>query len=157
MKDLQGEIRKILKKNNWLVISTISKNNLPQSSVVMYKSDGKEIYFVTGKNTLKTKNIQFNDNVSITIPLYRNLFYKLIPAPPAEIHFKAKAQIVSKKDEKAREVLKEIIKFEEKTGTTEESIWIKVTPGRKIATYGLGVKLLDMRKTEKARNIIEIK
>lgn len=122
----------------------------------MYNSDGKEIYFVTGKNTLKTKNIQFNDNVSITIPFYRNLFHKLIPAPPAEIHFKAKAQIVSKQDEKAREVLKEIIEFEEKTGTTEESIWIKVTTGRKIATYGVGVKLLDMRKPEKARNIVEI-
>ncbi|UJG45019.1 MAG: pyridoxamine 5'-phosphate oxidase family protein [Candidatus Heimdallarchaeum endolithica] len=145
-----------MEKNNWLVISTISKNNLPQSSVVMYNSDGKEIYFVTGKNTLKTKNIQFNDNVSITIPFYRNLFHKLIPAPPAEIHFKAKAQIVSKQDEKAREVLKEIIEFEEKTGTTEESIWIKVTTGRKIATYGVGVKLLDMRKPEKARNIVEI-
>ncbi|MHA1116193.1 MAG: pyridoxamine 5'-phosphate oxidase family protein [Candidatus Heimdallarchaeaceae archaeon] len=156
MKDLQNEIRKVMKKNDWLVISTVGKNNLPQSSVVMYKSDGKEIYFVAGKNALKTRNIRHNENVSITIPFYKSLFHKLIPAPPAEIHFKAKAQIISKQDKKAREVLWDIIKFEDKSETTEETVWIKVTPKSKIATYGVGIKLLEMRKPEKARNIVEL-
>lgn len=38
---------------------------------------------------------------------------------------------------------------------TLESIYLKVTPGKKIATFGVGIKLLQMRKPEKARNIVE--
>lgn len=48
-----------------------------------------------------------------------------------------------------------MIQKKEKMIDTSESIYLKVTPEKKIATFGVGIKLLQIRKPEKARNIIE--
>ncbi|MFW9825341.1 MAG: pyridoxamine 5'-phosphate oxidase family protein [Candidatus Thorarchaeota archaeon] len=156
MKDLVKDVRKIIKKNMWLVIGTVGKEQQPHSSVVMYQSDGYDIYFETGENTLKARDIRDNNKISVTIPFRKNFFHKIIPAPPAELHFKAIAEFVSKDDEKARKVMEKVIKFEEKAGVSEESVWIKIAPSNIISTYGVGIKLLDMRKPEKARNLVKL-
>ncbi|MFW9973560.1 MAG: pyridoxamine 5'-phosphate oxidase family protein, partial [Candidatus Odinarchaeota archaeon] len=89
MKDLVKEVRKIIKKNMWLVISTADKEEQPHSSVVMYQSDGYDLYFETGENSLKARNIRVNNKISVALPFRKNFFHKIIPAPPAELHFKA--------------------------------------------------------------------
>ena len=83
--------------------------------------------------------------------------HKLLPAPPAEIHFHAKAEILPYEDEGARKVYKKFFKIEQEAEKKQSSIWIKITPSLKIATCGVGVKLLDMRKPEKACKVIKIK
>ena len=45
----------------------------------------------------------------------------------------------------------------QEAGKKQDPIWIKITPSSKIAAYGIGVKLLDMRKPEKAHKIIKMK
>ena len=62
MDDLKEEVKKILKKNIWLVLSTVSEKNQPYSCVVVYQSDGNIIIVLTGKDTLKIKNIQKNQS-----------------------------------------------------------------------------------------------
>ncbi|MFW9897397.1 MAG: pyridoxamine 5'-phosphate oxidase family protein [Candidatus Thorarchaeota archaeon] len=156
MKDLVKEVRKIIKKSMWLVLSTADKETQPHSSVVMYQSDGYDIYFETGENSLKVRNIRENNKVSVAIPFRKNFFHKIIPAPPAELHFKAEAEFVSKEDEKARKIMEKVLKFDEKAGVSEESVWIKIVPSNIISTYGVGIKLLDMRKPEKARNLVKL-
>ncbi len=156
MKDIVEEVRNIIKKNMWLVLSTIDEQSQPHSSVVVYMTDGYDIYFVTGIDTLKARNIRNNDKVAITIPFRKNFFHKLIPAPPAELHFKGIAEFISKDDEKARKIMQKIIKYEQKAGIQQESIWIKITPSNLIATFGVGIKLRDLRKPEKARNLINM-
>ncbi|MCG3216621.1 MAG: pyridoxamine 5'-phosphate oxidase family protein [Candidatus Heimdallarchaeota archaeon] len=154
MKDLVKEVRKIMKNNNWLVLSTANEKGHPQSSVIMYESDGNNIYFTTGKNTLKSRNIRKNPNVSITIPFFKNLLHKFVPAPPAELHFKAKAEFLERESEEVQTMLARIIEYEEKVRVSSDSVYIKITPGKKVATYGVGIKLLEMRFPEKARNLI---
>ncbi len=154
MKDLVKEARKIMKKNMWLVLSTSNENGNPQSSVIVYESDGHNIYFTTGKNTLKARNMRKNNNVSITIPFRMNLLHKLIPAPPAELHFKAKAQFLERDSEEVQTMLARILKYEEKSGVKSETVYLKITPEKKIATYGVGIKLLHLRFPEKARNVV---
>ncbi|MHA1398056.1 MAG: pyridoxamine 5'-phosphate oxidase family protein [Candidatus Heimdallarchaeaceae archaeon] len=156
MKDLVNEIRSIMKKNTWLVLSTADQKGNPQSSVIMYQSDGKAIYFMTGKNTLKAKNMQQNKNVSITIPFWKSTFHKLIPAPPAELHFKATVEFLERDNEEIQRVMKKVLKFEEKAGISKDTLYVKATPKKKIATFGVGIKLLEMRKLEKARNIVTL-
>lgn len=155
MKNLVEEVRKIIKKNMWLVLSTVDKEEQPHSSVVMYQSDGYDIYFETGENTLKARNLRFNNKISVTIPFRKNFFHKIIPAPPAELHFKAIAEFTSKNDEKTRKIMKKVLKYEEKAGIEHETIWIKIIPSNIISTFGVGIKLLDMRKPEKARNLVK--
>ncbi len=154
MKDLVREVRKIMKNNMWLVLSTANEKGNPQSSVIVYESDGNSFYFVTGKNTLKAKNMRKNNNVSVTIPFRINLLHKLIPAPPAELHFKAKAQFLERESEEVQTMLARILKYEEKSGVKTETVYVKLTPGKKIATHGVGIKLWQLRFPEKARNVV---
>ncbi len=156
MKDLRQEIRKILKKQMWLVLSTVDDTNQPHSSVVVYQSDGNKIYIQTGETTIKARNIKNNTKVSITIPFRKNFLHKIIPAPPAELHFTAKAEIISKEDKEAREVLKKFIKQAESVGGSDETIWIRITPSGIISTYGVGIPLLTMMNPLKARNIVHL-
>jgi len=156
MKDLVSIVRKNFKRNMWLVLSTVNDRQQPQSSLVIYQSDGQDLYVQTGMITLKAKNILKNNKVSVTIPIYKNLLHKLIPAPPAEIHFKATAEILPFGDEYAREVWKKYLKHELPEELKEESIWIKITPTNKVNTYGLGVKLLDMRDPTKAKKVVKL-
>ena len=157
MKDLEQEVRKIFKKNMWLVLSTVDDNNQPHSSVVVYQSDGNVMYITTGIKTLKVKDIQRNNKVSITIPFRKNFLHKIIPAPPAELHFIGNAELLPKDDENARKTFKKFLKHELEDEINEGSIWIKITPSNIISTYGVGVGLLTMKKPEKARNIVRFK
>lgn len=156
MKDLEEEVRKILRKNMWMVLATADENNQPHCSVVVYQSDGNVIYFQTGPTALKTKHIQQNNKISITIPFRKNFGHKLIPAPPAELHFKATAEIVPKDNEEAKSILARFIRIAEKAELKQETIWVKITPISPIATFGVGIKLRHMRKPEKARNIVHL-
>jgi nitroimidazol reductase NimA-like FMN-containing flavoprotein (pyridoxamine 5'-phosphate oxidase superfamily) len=157
MKDLEKEVRSIFRKKNWLVLSTIDDKNIPHSSVVVYQSDGYMIYCMTGKNTLKTRNIRANNKVSITIPFRKNFFHKILPAPPAELHFTAEAEIKPFNDEEARKIFSKYLKYQENIENQEENIWIKITPSSRIITYGVGIPLFKMRNPEKARNFVELK
>ena len=157
MKDLVKEVRKIMKKNMWLVLSTANEKGNPQSSVIVYSSDGNALYFTTGINTLKARNMQKNPNVSVTIPFRMNLLHKLIPAPPGELHFKAKAEFLEREDEEVQTMLARIIKYEEKVEIPQETVYVKLVPTSKIATYSVGIKLINLRFPEKARNIVELK
>ncbi len=156
MNNLEKEYIKELKKNIWLVLATVNEKQQPQSSVMMYQSDGKDIYLQTGKITVKAKNIVKNNKVSVTIPIRKNFIHKLVPAPPAEIHFKATAEILPFEDEYARNVWKKYQKHELPEELQKESIWIKVTPGKRINLYGIGVKLWDMQNPIKARKVLEL-
>ena len=65
---LEKEVREVIRKNRWLILSTSSLQGTPQSSLVVYASDGYIIYILTGNNTQKIKNILNNPETSITIP-----------------------------------------------------------------------------------------
>ena len=73
-----------------------------------------------------------------------------------KLHFKAIAEFISKDYEKARDIMAKVLKYEEKAEIEQESILIKMTPSNIISTFGVGIKLLDMRKPEKARNLIKL-
>jgi nitroimidazol reductase NimA-like FMN-containing flavoprotein (pyridoxamine 5'-phosphate oxidase superfamily) len=157
MKDLEQEVRKILRKNMWCVLSTVGDKDQPHSSVIAYQSDGYALYFMTGPDALKTRDINKNEKVAITIPFRKGFFHKLIPAPPAELHFQARAVSVSKDDETARQILARFIKISEKADVEEDSVWYKLIPSNIISTFGVGIRLLSMRNPEKARNMVHLK
>lgn len=155
--ELEQEVRQIIRKNNWLVLSTVDGNNNPHSAIVIYQSDGYVIYCQTGLETLKAKNIKYSDHVSVTIPFRKNFLHKIIPAPPAELHFTATAKFKPKDDEEARQIFSKYLKHSEKADVLKDYIWIKIIPSERISTYGVGVKLLKMRKPQEARNLVYLR
>jgi uncharacterized protein YhbP (UPF0306 family) len=156
VKELEKAVRKAIKKNNWLILSTVDSKSRPHSCVLVYQSNGNVIYCQTGNKTFKARNIRNNENVSVTIPIRKNFFHKLIPAPPAEIHFTTKAELREKDDEEARKIYAKYLKYDDATPQEVEKIWIRIPLPEVIATYGVGVKLLKMRKPEEARNILRL-
>jgi hypothetical protein len=154
MKDLKQKVRKLIKANMWLVLATVDESNIPYSAVLVYQSDGDSIICQTGENTLKSKNIRKNDNVAITIPIRKNFLHKLVPAPPAELHFTTTAEIKPFDDEEARIIFAKYLKHSEKAELPQDSIWIKIKVPDKITTYGVAVPLFKMRKPLEARKII---
>jgi hypothetical protein len=135
MIDLEKGVRKIFKKNNWLVLGTVDDKNIPHSSVVVYQSYGNLIYCMTGKNTLKARNIRTNSKVSVTLPFRKNFLHRIVPAPPAELHFTAEAEIKPFEDGEARTIFSKYLKYQENIENEEDNIWIKIIPSKKISTY----------------------
>ena len=154
MKDLKQEVRKLIKSNMWLVLATVGENNIPNSSVMVYQSDGNLIICQTGESTLKANNIRKNNHVAVTIAIRKNFFHKLIPAPPAELYFTTTAEIRTKDNEQARKIYSKYMKHSEKRDLPQDYIWICINIPNKISTYGIAVPLLKMRDPMKARKIV---
>ena len=154
MKDLKQKVRKLIAANMWLVLATVDENRIPYSSVMVYQSNGDFIICQTGENTLKANNIRKNKHIAATIPIRKNLFHKLIPAPPAELHFTTTAEIRPKDDDEARRIFSKYIKHWDKAELPQDYIWISIKVPNKITTYGVAVPLLKMRKPLEARKII---
>ena len=154
---LELEVRDTIKKNRWFTLSTATTRGVPQSSVLVYASDGHIIYLITGKNTQKIRNISKNNKVGITIPFYKNYLHRMISmAPPAAISFRATAEILDINDVEAETMYRRVLNFDLPEGYENDSVWIKVIPGRVATCYGVGVNLLDLRNTTKALKIIKL-
>jgi nitroimidazol reductase NimA-like FMN-containing flavoprotein (pyridoxamine 5'-phosphate oxidase superfamily) len=122
---LEREVRDIIRKNRWLTLSTVSPKGMPQSSVVVYASDGYTIYILTGKTTVKIRNILRNPRVSVTIPFYKSLIHRLITiAPPAAITFMARAETQEFDDSEATEFYEKKLNFKVPDNVGEEGMWI---------------------------------
>lgn len=110
MKDLSQEVRDVMRNNHWLALSTVSKEGVPQNSLVVYVSDGSIIYVHTSGDALKVRNIKENSRVGVVIPFYKNFLHRMVKkAPPAEIHFKGDVEILPHDAEEPREWFKKII------------------------------------------------
>ena len=154
---IESEVRDIIRKNRWLTLSTSSTKGAPQSSVVVYASDGYIIYILTGKKAAKIRNIAENNNVSVTIPFYKNLLHRMIGvAPPASISFKAKAETLEYGDGKAATLYRKVLGFDLPENLIEDSVWIKLIPGGYATCHGVGVNMLELRDPLKAHKVIKL-
>jgi len=154
MRNYKQKIRKLIVANMSLVLATFKKKIIFFSCVMVYQSNGDFIICQTGENTLKANNIRKNNHIAVTIPIRKNFFHKLIPAPPAELHFTTTAEIRPKDDEEAREIYSNYLKHSDKAELPQDYIWISIKVPDKITTYGIAVPLLKMRKPLEARKII---
>jgi general stress protein 26 len=154
---LEREVRDIIKRNRWLTLSTSSPKGTPQSSLVMYASDGYKIIILTGKNTQKIKNLARNPIASITIPFYKNLLHRMITiAPPASISIKANVEIVDFSDDTASSFYQNVLNFKLPDVVKDNSVWVKLTLERIATCHGVGVRLFELRDPEKAHKIIHL-
>jgi hypothetical protein len=156
LKDLKEKVRKVIKESMWLVLTTLDKNNIPYSSVLVYQSDGNTIICQTGEDTLKANNVRGNKHVAVTIPIRKNLLHKIIPAPPAEIHFTTTAEIIQRDDKEAKVIFSKYLTHTEKSNLPQDYIWLKILIPSKVTTYGVGVPLLKMRNPLIARKHVQL-
>ena len=157
MNDSEREVRDIMRRNRWLVLSTAGKKGAPHSSVVMYVSDGKMVCILTSKETLKARNIKENNRVAVAIPFWKGFFHRMMKrVPPAEIHFSGEAEVLPYDDERAKTMYRKVLNYELSKDAEQDAVWIQIKPSSRIACYGVDVSLLTMRKPEKARRTVQL-
>ena len=157
MGKLADEVRNLFKRNNSLVLSTVSSKGNPQSSLVVYVSDGETLYVMTGEMTQKIKNIRKNPLVSVTIPFYKNLLHRLITmAPPASLTFKADADILPFNEEEPRRLFKKRMRMEPPDMPNENPVWVRLKPRRRVTCLGVGVPLWELRNLDKAFKVVRL-
>jgi len=69
MASLKDNIARIIARGADMTIATIRPDGWPQATTVSYASDGLTIYFGTGANAQKARNLAKNNKVSLTINL----------------------------------------------------------------------------------------
>ncbi len=84
------------------------------------------------------------------------IWLKILGETNLTLRLKAKAEFVLRDSNEVQEMPARVLNFEEKAGVSRDSVCIKITPGKKVATYGVGIKLLEMRFPEKARNLVDL-
>jgi len=69
MASLKDQIARIIATGADMTIATIRPDGWPQATTVSYASDGLTVYFGTGANAQKARNLAKNNKVSLTINL----------------------------------------------------------------------------------------
>ncbi len=141
-----------LSKEMFGVLGMVTAKGESRTTGVVYVVANRKLYIGSRTDAWKVRHVQQNPHVSMTVTIHKQIpFMPWIKIPPATITFAGDAAVY-----KPAEVDAQIVKAlfrglaEEKDALAHTSI-IEVTPKGDFLTYGVGVSLLTMRDTKKAR------
>ena len=141
-----------LKKELFAVLGLVTAKGKARTVGIVYAVHDKKLYIATGKETWKTRHAQGNPNVSITVPIAKRIpLLPWIRIPAATITFSGKAKVLEPAlvgEGVLYSLLRGLEKDEEMLATM---CVIEIEPVGEFITYGVGVSLMEMRDTQKAR------
>ena len=142
----------VLKKELFAVLGMVTAKGEARTVGIVYTAHDKKIYIATGKDTWKACHTRSNPNVSITVPIAKRIpFLPWIKIPAATITFSGKATVLEP-EKVGKDVLFALLR-----GLAEDQEWlatmcmIEIEPVGHFITYGVGVRMMEMRDTTKAR------
>jgi nitroimidazol reductase NimA-like FMN-containing flavoprotein (pyridoxamine 5'-phosphate oxidase superfamily) len=132
-------VRRAVARRSYCTLATSSLATRPHVVGVLYAVVDGAFFVATLETSTKVRNIRENPNVAVCIPVRR---YPV--GPPFSVQFQGKAEILPTGDPEIAELmaggrLKRITSHGELDHP--HACFLKVTPGRRFATYGLGVPL----------------
>jgi hypothetical protein len=140
----EHDILKLLARRSFCTLASTSPDGRAHVAGVLYALDGTTLYVSTLRSSKKARNIAANPEVSICVPIRR-----LPVGPPSSLQFAARGELLATDDPEidrlaAEGHLKAI------TGHGEldlpDGCIIRITPARRITTYGLGMPLRRLLK-----------
>lgn len=146
-----------IEKNLFATLGFVNSKNEARTAGVVYTVQNYKLYVSTKKDAWKTKHIEKNPNVSITIPIAKRIpFLPWIKIPAATITFSGKAVVISpaNADPVVRKALYRGMENEDEIMQT--TAIIQIVPEKDFITYGIGVPLMEMREPEKARGRVAV-
>jgi hypothetical protein len=132
-------VRAALAKRSYAVLATVSPAGRPHAAGVLYTMVGDDLWLSTETTSRKGRNLQANPHVGVTVPVRR-----LPVGPPSTIHYQGRATVFGVDDpEVHRLVDRGDLKAITSHGELElpDGCFVRVTPGRTIHTYALGMSL----------------
>jgi hypothetical protein len=133
------------------VLGVVTAKAEARTAGIVYAVHDRQLYIASGRSAWKTKHIEKNPNVSLTVAIPKRIpFMPWIRIPAATITFQGEATVHGK-DEAPEEIQKELTRGLELDQETLSSFcFIQVKPKGHFVTYGIGVSLPTMRKPEAA-------
>ncbi|MEV0587115.1 pyridoxamine 5'-phosphate oxidase family protein [Nonomuraea sp. NPDC050310] len=152
---LKAVVRRTIAKQTFCTIATSSAANRPHVAGMLYAHAGGKLYMATLESTVKARNIRENGHVAICVPSRRIPF-----GPPYTLQFQGTAELLPAKDPHIQDLLAAgSLKAITSLGEADMPgiCFIVVTPGRRVATYGLGVSLMTwIRSPLEAASSVEL-
>lgn len=138
----RGIVQRAIARASFCALATSSGRNRPHVVGVLYVAVDRILYVATFEGSRKVRNIRENPHVGVCIPVR-----KFPVGPPFCVQFDGTAEILSPRDEPIVALL-EAGRLKRITAHGELSAprlcFLRVTPDRKVSTYGLGVPLLAL-------------
>jgi hypothetical protein len=123
-------------------LATVSDAGRPHSAAVLYAAVGSTLYVSTDTGSRKARNIAANPHVGVSIPVRR-----LPVGPPSSIQFQARATLLDRGCDEIT-ALAAAGRIDGVTGhgelDREGACFVRVEPGARVHTYGLGMSLLHL-------------
>lgn len=147
-------VEKEIRKKTFGILSTITPNNRPHSTGILYavSKRGKPLrfYCLTSKKYKKARNIEKDPAISFVIPFPH---YYIRFAPSACVQFQGEARLTSF-DSKS-EILdlfqeKRVLRLINKHITPESGkdyVFIEIVPDGTLYCHGLGFRIMEQRKS----------
>jgi general stress protein 26 len=142
MEDTSGDrqrkvVERALKRSSFCMLATSSEGNRPHVVGVLYAAVERLLYVSTLQTSVKARNIRANPRVAVCIPVRR-----FPVGPPFHVAFQGQAELCSRDDPRVARLL-EGRRLKPITSHGElddpDSCFVIITPGRRVASYGLGM------------------
>lgn len=145
-------------KELFAVLGMVTTQGESRTVGIVYLLKDRRFYIGTGLQSWKTRHIQSNPHVSLTIPIARRIpIAPWIKIPQATITCSGTARVITGKEAPA-DLLQMV--FRHKASDQEfmkENCLIEVTPKGEFITYGVGIPLMKMRLPELSRGRAPVK
>lgn len=137
------EVTKALAKRSFCNLATVSDSGRPHVAGVLYEAIGTTLYVNTSRDSRKARNVAGNPHVAVNIPIRR----LPVGGPPSTVQFQGRAEIVALDDPEIARLL-DAGRLKNVTSHGEldypDGCFLRITPIRRITTYGLGMSLLKL-------------
>jgi general stress protein 26 len=139
---VRAAARRALERNHFCTLATCSLENLPHVVGVTYAAVDGRLYIHTIDTSRKAVNIRRNPRVAVCVPVRRLPF-----GPPFCVQFQGKAELLAADDPEIEQLigagkLKSIVAFG--ALSVPGTCFLRVTLGRRISTFGIGVPMLEL-------------
>ena len=146
-----------LEKEIFAVLGMVTASGEARTVGIVYTVHYRKIFIATEKNSWKARHTQNNPHVSLTVPIAKRIpFLPWIKIPAATITFSGNAEVLAPQDV-SEDVLYSLLRglVEDQDRLVSMCI-IAVEPIGDFVTYGVGMPMMQMRDTEKARNRVPV-
>ncbi len=136
------KVLRAIEKRSFAALSTSSSAERPHVAGVLYEAVGTTLYVNTRRSSRKARNIASNPQVAVAIPIRR-----LPVGPPSTVQFQGIAEALDPDDPEIRVLVEAgLLKSITSHGELDlpDSCFLRISPGRKLITYGLGMSLLRL-------------
>ena len=146
------QVWQIIDKELFAVVGMVNARNEARTAGILYAVRDHKLYFITGRDTWKARHIAANPRVSVTIPIAKRVpIMPWMKIPQATITFQGTAHVCGAGEAMPDLLQKLLGPMADDRELIAGSCLIEIVPAGEFVTYGIGVRLIEMRDPNKAR------